>query len=249
MGLLRLLIVRTNPSPWAASVQAPFARPGNRFWKSLYAAGVTETLVNDSTGMQRSDELMLARRGVGITNIVSRPTSRSVSSAAKSWRRMRPAGSGCGCCAHRWLLLRGSLRFVVLLMRRKLLGFQPTHNLPGWPTSSQLWVVPDPSGLMPTSPSESLGKMKPKSGRSALKQNRNASMFLSEIPLRSVAVGVAAWPRVDVPRWSRALFGFGCVAFLVRAIASAKSSTAICFESRWCDRYVARPPSAPRPVR
>jgi TDG/mug DNA glycosylase family protein len=38
-GLLRLLIVGTNPSPWAAAVQAPFARPGNRFWKSLHAGG------------------------------------------------------------------------------------------------------------------------------------------------------------------------------------------------------------------
>src|SRR5690625_2499146 len=76
-GLLRLLIVGTNPSPWAAAVQAPFARPGNRFWKGLQAGGITPGLVNDSNGMDRADERMLTQRGVGITNIVARPSSRA----------------------------------------------------------------------------------------------------------------------------------------------------------------------------
>src|SRR5690625_6049480 len=76
-GLLRLLIVGTNPSPWAAAVQAPFARPGNRFWKSLHAGGLTQTVVNDSNGLEYDDERMLADRGIGLTNIVSRPTPKA----------------------------------------------------------------------------------------------------------------------------------------------------------------------------
>ena len=160
MGLLRLLIVGTNPSPWAASVQAPFARPGNRFWKSLYAAGVTETLVNDTTGMQRSDELMLARRGVGITNIVSRPTSRSSQLSREELR------AGCARLVQRVRVLcppvvafTGITAFRSAFDAPKaVLGFQPTHNPPGWPTSSQLWVVPDPSGLNAHESVESLGE-------------------------------------------------------------------------------------------
>src|SRR5699024_12085083 len=75
--LLRLLIVGTNPSPWAATVKAPFARPGNRFWASLHAGGVTERLVAPAVGLSHADEHMLAMRGVGINNIVSRPSSRA----------------------------------------------------------------------------------------------------------------------------------------------------------------------------
>ena len=40
-GTLRILIVGINPSPWTAAVNAPFARPGNRFWPSLATAGIT----------------------------------------------------------------------------------------------------------------------------------------------------------------------------------------------------------------
>jgi len=37
---VRLLIVGINPSPWTTAVNAPFARPGNRFSPSLAAAGI-----------------------------------------------------------------------------------------------------------------------------------------------------------------------------------------------------------------
>lgn len=159
-GLLRLLIVGTNPSPWAAAVQAPFARPGNRFWKSLYAGGVTETLVNDSNGMQRSDELMLARRGVGITNIVSRPTSRSSELSREELR------AGCARLVQRVqamcppvVAFTGITAFRSAFDAPKAeLGLQPTDDLTGWPAESQLWVVPDPSGLNAHESVESLGE-------------------------------------------------------------------------------------------
>lgn len=159
-GLLRLLIVGTNPSPWAAAVQAPFARPGNRFWKSLYAGGVTETLVNDSNGMERSDELMLARRGVGITNIVSRPTSRSSELSREELR------AGCAHLVQRVQVIRPRVvAFTGITAFRSafdspkaVLGLQPTETLSGWPTTTQLWVVPDPSGLNAHESVESLGE-------------------------------------------------------------------------------------------
>jgi TDG/mug DNA glycosylase family protein len=48
---LRLLIVGVNPGLWTAAVNAPFARPGNRFWPSLHRAGLTAHQIDASRGL------------------------------------------------------------------------------------------------------------------------------------------------------------------------------------------------------
>src|SRR5699024_8698515 len=88
-GLLRLLVVGINPSPWTAAVNAPFARPGNRFWVSLAAAGILDATIDASRGLSHADERLLAERGIGITNLVSRPTARADELSAAE---LRPAG-------------------------------------------------------------------------------------------------------------------------------------------------------------
>lgn len=148
-GLLRLLIVGTNPSPWAAAANGPFGRPGNRFWASLNAAGVTTNLVNASAGVSRADERMLAKRGVGLTNIIGRPTSRADQLSLEELRAGRMA------LVERMRLLRPRVAAFtgITAFRRAFaepkatLGPQPTDALNGWPEETQLWVVPDPSGL------------------------------------------------------------------------------------------------------
>jgi len=159
-GLLRLLIVGTNPSPWAAAVQAPFARPGNRFWKSLHAGGITETLVNDSNGLEYDDERMLADRGIGLTNIVSRPTSKASELSREELH------AGCARLVQRVRVLQpkvaaftGITAFRTAFQKPKaVLGLQDTSDVPGWPAAVQLWVVPDPSGLNAHESVESLGE-------------------------------------------------------------------------------------------
>lgn len=74
---LRLLIVGVNPGLWTAAVNAPFARPGNRFWPALYRAGLTDHLVDASRGLSAEDERQLLDRGIGITNLVGRATARA----------------------------------------------------------------------------------------------------------------------------------------------------------------------------
>lgn len=148
-GLLRLLIVGTNPSPWAAAMQAPFSRPGNRFWKSLYVGGVTPALVNNSTGMARDDERMLAQRGIGITNIVSRPTAKS---SELSQRELRDGHDRIirrvATLQPKVVAFTGITAFrTAFTAPRAVLGPQPVDDLAGWPAATQLWVVPDPSGL------------------------------------------------------------------------------------------------------
>lgn len=65
---LRVLFVGINPSLRSAEVGHHFARPGNRFWPTLYAAGFTPRLLTPD------EDGLLPSFGIGVTNIVSRPT-------------------------------------------------------------------------------------------------------------------------------------------------------------------------------
>ena len=66
-----------NPSLWTAAVNAPFARPGNRFWPSLHEAGVTEHRLDTSRGLSEDEEEYLLSRGLGLTNLVGRASARA----------------------------------------------------------------------------------------------------------------------------------------------------------------------------
>jgi len=66
---LRVLFCGINPGLYTAAVGHHFARPGNRFWPALFAAGFTERLVSPF------DERELLEHGFGITNVVMRATA------------------------------------------------------------------------------------------------------------------------------------------------------------------------------
>jgi double-stranded uracil-DNA glycosylase len=68
---LRLLLVGINPGVRSAQMGAHFAGRGNRFWPALHAAGITPELL----GPERQHELL--DLGVGITNLVARPSARA----------------------------------------------------------------------------------------------------------------------------------------------------------------------------
>jgi TDG/mug DNA glycosylase family protein len=65
---LAVLFVGINPSLRSAEVGHNFARPGNRFWPTLYAAGFTPRL------LAPHEDGTLPSLGIGIVNFVSRPT-------------------------------------------------------------------------------------------------------------------------------------------------------------------------------
>ena len=65
---LKVLFVGINPSLRSAEVGHNFARPGNRFYPALHAAGFTPRL------LRPDEDGTLPAYGVGITNIVARPT-------------------------------------------------------------------------------------------------------------------------------------------------------------------------------
>jgi len=66
---LRVLFCGINPSLYSAVVGHHFARPGNRFWPTLYAAGFT------TRQLAPTEERELLAQGYGITNLVARATA------------------------------------------------------------------------------------------------------------------------------------------------------------------------------
>ncbi|WBL17894.1 mismatch-specific DNA-glycosylase [Citricoccus sp. NR2] len=146
---LRLLIVGINPGLWTAAVNAPFARPGNRFWPALYRAGMTERPVDASRGLTGQDARDLVNRGIGITNLVGRATAR-----ADELSRDELVEAGQRLIARvvelrpEVVAIAGITAFrTAFSQRRAVLGRQDTALIDGWPAQTRLWVVPQPSGL------------------------------------------------------------------------------------------------------
>jgi TDG/mug DNA glycosylase family protein len=68
---LDVLFCGINPSIYSAAVGHHFARPGNRFWKTLHSAGFTDRLLSPF------EDKTLLQFGYGLTNIVDRATARA----------------------------------------------------------------------------------------------------------------------------------------------------------------------------
>ena len=146
---LKMLIVGINPGLWTAAVNAPFARPGNRFWPSLHQAGLTDHQVDASCGLDPADEQQLLRRGIGLTNLIGRATVRADELSRQELREgaahlidsladIRPSA-----VAIAWIT---AFRTGYRLPKAQL-GRQDTALIEGWPADVALHVVPQPSGL------------------------------------------------------------------------------------------------------
>jgi double-stranded uracil-DNA glycosylase len=68
---LELLFCGYNPSLRSGLSGHHYAHPGNRFWRVLYAAGVTDRMYLPE------DDGRLLDLGIGFTNLASRPTRRA----------------------------------------------------------------------------------------------------------------------------------------------------------------------------
>jgi double-stranded uracil-DNA glycosylase len=72
---VRLLFVGINPGLRTVAVQAHFAPRGNRFWPALFRAGITDHLIDASSGFALADREYLLDLGIGITSLVERATA------------------------------------------------------------------------------------------------------------------------------------------------------------------------------
>jgi TDG/mug DNA glycosylase family protein len=135
---LRVLFSGINPGLYTAAVGHHFARPGNRFWPALHAAGFTDRLLSPF------DERELLKSGYGITNVVPRATA-----TADLLKKEEIVAGG------------EKLRAKVLRFRPKVLAvlgvgaYRTAFNQPKANVGRQherigrtiLWVLPNPSGL------------------------------------------------------------------------------------------------------
>lgn len=77
---LRVLFCGINPGLMSGELGRHFARPGNRFWKVLHAAGFTDRVLDPS------EQDLLPALGLGITNIVDATTASAAELAAEDLR-------------------------------------------------------------------------------------------------------------------------------------------------------------------
>ena len=135
---LRVLFCGINPSLISAATGHHFARPGNRFWRTLHEAGFTRQ------SLAPAEQRTLLVHGIGLTNLVARATA----SAAE----LSPGELAAGRRRLEAKVRRLSPRVVAVLgigayrqgfaRPRAALGRQP-DRLAG----AALWVLPNPSGL------------------------------------------------------------------------------------------------------
>ncbi len=135
---LEVLFSGINPSLYSAAVGRHFARPGNRFWPALHAAGFTPRQFSPF------EDRSLLELGYGITNFVDRATASadelSAEELVEGGRRLEEK------------ILRLRPRFVAFL---GITAYRAAFDRPRAAVGLQqetisdtgLWVLPNPSGL------------------------------------------------------------------------------------------------------
>ena len=135
---LRVLFVGINPGLYSGWSGHHFARPGNRFWPTLHAAGFTPRRLHPS------EERDLLGYGCGVTNFVNRATATAAELSAdelvaggerlvQTVRRFQPQSIAVlGITAYR----------VAFSQPKAQLGRQPDLL-----ADTPVWVLPNPSGL------------------------------------------------------------------------------------------------------
>jgi TDG/mug DNA glycosylase family protein len=140
----RLLFVGINPGLWTAAVQTHFAHPANRFYPALFAAGIIERPIDPAAGMTEDDRAYFLERGLGVTNLVTRASARADELSADE---LREGGARLVDRVGVWrptvVAVAGITAYRSAFGARKAaVGRQP-EPIGG----SELWVVPNPSGL------------------------------------------------------------------------------------------------------
>ncbi|MEW6638768.1 MAG: G/U mismatch-specific DNA glycosylase [Actinomycetota bacterium] len=136
---LDLIFCGYNPSLRSGRTGHHYAHPGNRFWRILFAAGVTRRLYAPE------EDVDLLAGGIGFTNLCPRPTRRAdeltreeiregAEALLRKLRRFRPrAVAYTGIGVYRWFRATSKVGW----------GVQEESVVPGVTDV----VVPSPSGL------------------------------------------------------------------------------------------------------
>jgi TDG/mug DNA glycosylase family protein len=133
-----VLFCGINPGLMTAATGHHFARPGNRFWPVLHRSGFTPRL------LKPSEQGELPSYGLGITNVVARPTARADELTPEEYReggrllalkvaRLRP----------RWLAVVGVTAYRAAFGEPKAQVGEQRRTI----GDTRVWVLPNPSGL------------------------------------------------------------------------------------------------------
>lgn len=135
---LAVIFCGVNPGLASARAGHHFAHPSNRFWKALHLSGFTPELL-----IPAQEDRLLAH-GLGVTNLVARPSASATEvrpeelragavALAEKVRGLRPQAVA--------VLGLGAFR-VAFRVPKAAIGEQP-EGLNG----ARLWLLPNPSGL------------------------------------------------------------------------------------------------------
>jgi TDG/mug DNA glycosylase family protein len=140
---VRLLFVGINPGLRSVAVQAHFAPRGNRFWPALYRAGITDHLIDASSGFSPADREYLLRRGIGITSLVERATaSADELTAAEFVKGGRKLDRMVKKFSPRVVAVLGITAYRHAFGDRQANAGKQVSPYP----ATDLWVLPNPSG-------------------------------------------------------------------------------------------------------
>jgi len=135
---LKILFCGINPSLYSAAVGHHFARPGNRFWPTLYAAGFTDKLFS------AFEDSLLLERGYGITNVVARATA---SAAELTQQEYLKGGQRLEAKVRKYVpkvvAILGVGAYRAAFGNKDAVIGRQEEKLGG----SLLWILPNPSGL------------------------------------------------------------------------------------------------------
>jgi len=133
-----VLFCGINPGLYSAATGFHFARPGNRFWPALQAAGFTPRLFHPSENAKLLD------LGYGLTNLVNRGTA-----AADELSPAELVAGGRALAAKLRRYRPSAVAFVGLGAYRIAFGRpKATLGLQAEPLEgAEVWVLPSPSGL------------------------------------------------------------------------------------------------------
>src|SRR5690242_6409816 len=135
---LNVLFCGINPGLYSGAVGHHFARPGNRFWPTLHAAGITARVLSPFA------ERELLAAGVGITNIVERATATADRLAGEELRAgARRLEGKVRRTEPRTVAFLGLTAYRTAFGRPKaVVGPQPEAF-----AGARVWLLPNPSGL------------------------------------------------------------------------------------------------------
>lgn len=135
---LDVLFCGINPSLLSAEVGHHFARPGNRFWPALHLAGFTPRL------LRPDEDRELLRYGLGVTNVVDRPTRTAAELSVEELRAGAEALARLVADVRpRVLAVLGVTAWRQGFVRPKAAAGRQPERVGG----AETWVVPNPSGL------------------------------------------------------------------------------------------------------